>query len=744
MFSQPKKSLTRILPFHLPPKLRLTPEQCQKATVAVTSVLALTAILWVRLPNQTLSLKEGDTALEDVRAPRTTWILDHAETRRRREKEAEKVPPHYLGIDPSVKETALQRARQTFEVMTAFNQRYPSASERRQRLAELQNKLADLRLPDDVLMTCLSAQTNTIRQLSQVTQDIIASLYKEQIRDNTDDLTFARQRAELKAAQTSFPPPQQNVIRQVVHRVLTRPNSQYSAELTEQAKQQARRSVQPVFRPVVKGEIIVHRGDPITAETMQKLTALGLMSQAWDWSSLLALFGLALFFVTAVGIYVYQHAPKVAQEARLLSLLALVPLVMLLVYKIGCCFPGLEFFLAVPMCAITAMLITILLDSQLAMAVALSISILTAVMSHGELPLCLMSLGSAIVGVYCVSYIASRKQLVKTGFALAGTNVFLSIVVGALYGTPIAEVLLNSAWGVGNGIASVIIALGAVMFLERPFGVMTHLRLLELSDPSEPILRQMQMEAPGTATHSILVGNLAESAAKAIGADALLCRVSCLYHDIGKLRRPYCFAENQFGGENIHDRINPTLSALAVIAHVKDGIEMARQLKLPQPIIDIIPQHHGTTLASFFYQRALEVQADSEISEASFRYPGPKPQTKEAAIVMLADSVEAAARTLAKPTPHRIEHLVRAIITSRLEDGQLNECDLTLIELERIAQSFAHVLQGLLHSRVEYPDSPWSENKSDARGSGSAGALPAPAQRVGALRGLRRIAGRRH
>ncbi|MCS6861769.1 MAG: HDIG domain-containing protein [Abditibacteriales bacterium] len=732
MFSPVKKNVSKMLTFQLHPKL----PQYYKAAIALVSVVILTAILWVRLPSQTVTLKVGDVAMEDIRAPRSVLVVNRRETERRRREAAESVPPQYPTIDPTVKEEALQRVRATFQTVRAFQ-----ADARR--LAMLKDRLAPMRLSDGALQTLLRASPSDVDRLAQETVALVTAVYTRhypQIRSKTDDLKLAHQRIAQEVKKLRVPPAHQSVIAQIARRVV-RVNSMFNEELTEKARRKAMRAVKPVTFTVQRGELIVQRGEEITPEIMDKLVALGLVRGKVNWIELFALFALSAFLLVIVAIYVYQHVPQVYREPRLLALLALVPLVGMSVFKLGRVFAGLEPILAAQVTAAVGMLIAILLNAQLAMVVALAVSILTTMMmSPAELSQCLTSLGGAIVGIYCVTSIASRKQLIKTGFALAGTNVFLAIVFGVLQGAPGMDLLLNCGWGVINGVACVIITLGAVMFLERPFGITTHLRLLELSDPNEPILRRMQMEAPGTATHSLLVGNLAESAAKAIGADALFCRVACLYHDIGKLKRPHCFAENQFGGDNVHDRINPSLSALVVIAHVKDGIELAKQLKLPQPIIDIIPQHHGTSLVSFFYQRAVESQG-GDVREDHFRYPGPKPQTKEAAIIMLADSVEAAARTLAKPTPNRIEQLVRSIIRSRLEDGQLSECDITLMDLERITQTFTHVLQGLLHSRVEYPDAPWGE-KHDARASGYPGALPAPPPRVGAARGLRRIAGR--
>lgn len=745
MFNPSKKNASKMLSLRLSPPLLLKPRQYYKAAIALLSVVILTAILWIRLPSQTVALKVGDVAMEDIRASRSVWVTNRRETERRRREAAESVPPQYPSIDPTVKEEALRRVRATFQTVRAFQAEAGRAGKSPQRLATLEDKLAAMRLPHETLQALLRATPTNVDRMSQETLALVTAIYTThypQIRNNTGDLKLAHQRIEQEVKKLPLPPAHQQIIAQIARRVV-RVNSMFNEELTEKARQRAMRAVKPVTFMVQRGELIVQRGEEITPDIMDKLVALGLVRGKLDWRSLLTLFALSAFLLVIVSVYVYQHAPQIYREPHLLTLLALVPLVGMVVYKLGSRFPGLEPILAVQITTSVGMLIAILLDAQLAMVVALAVSILTTMMmSPAELSQCLTSLGSAIVGIYCVTSIASRKQLINTGFALAITNVFLAVVFGVLQGTLWTDILLNSSWGVINGVACVIITLGAVMFLERPFGITTHLRLLELSDPNEPILRRMQLEAPGTATHSLLVGNLAESAAKAIGADALFCRVACLYHDIGKLKRPHCFAENQFGGDNVHDRINPSLSALAVIAHVKDGIELAKQLKLPQPIIDIIPQHHGTSLVSFFYQRALESQA-GDVREDCFRYPGPKPQTKEAAIIMLADSVEAAARTLAKPTPNRIEQLVRSIIRSRLEDGQLSECDITLMDLERITQTFTRVLQGLLHSRVEYPDSPWGE-KSDARASGYSGTLPASPQRVGAARGLRRIAGRRH
>ena len=273
--------------------------------------------------------------------------------------------------------------------------------------------------------------------------------------------------------------------------------------------------------------------------------------------------------------------------------------------------------------------------------------------------------------------------------------------------------------GLFNGILSAVGAIGLLPYLETVFGITSSIRLLELSNPNHPLLRKLLLEAPGTYHHSMMVGNLGEAAAEAVGADPLLTRVGSQYHDIGKTKRPYFFVENQFSGVNPHDKISPTLSTLIITSHVKDGVEMARQHKLPKVLVDFIREHHGTDLVKYFYHRAKE--SGQDVSEDDFRYPGPKPQSKETAIVMLADSVEAAVRSMPKPTPGRIEGLVRKIIKERLADGQLDESNITLRDLDLIADAFVKVLTGMYHHRVEYPDGALKERAKDKEVKASTG-----------------------
>jgi putative nucleotidyltransferase with HDIG domain len=257
-----------------------------------------------------------------------------------------------------------------------------------------------------------------------------------------------------------------------------------------------------------------------------------------------------------------------------------------------------------------------------------------------------------------------------------------------------------------NGIISSFLVIGLLALFEYLFNVLTNISLLELSDFNQPLLKKLILEAPGTYQHSLVAGSISEIAAESIGANALLARVGAYYHDIGKLEKPEYFSENQEINLSKHDKILPSISKLIIVNHVKDGIDLAKKYRLSPLIVEFISQHHGTSLTYYFYCRALEdMEKEGDVKEEGFRYPGPKPQTKEIAIVMLADSIEAATRTLEEPTPARIEEMVRKIINNKFIDGQLDECELTLKDLEKIASSFIRVLSAMYHSRIKYPAS---------------------------------------
>lgn len=313
---------------------------------------------------------------------------------------------------------------------------------------------------------------------------------------------------------------------------------------------------------------------------------------------------------------------------------------------------------------------------------------------------------TAAAGLLC-GRIRSRTRLVYVGLLAAAVTFPTAIGINLMNGQPFSmKLLLDAAWFSSGVILAGLLMTALLPFLEKWFGVETDISLLELSDANHPLLRQLVQRAPGTYNHSINVASIAEAAADSIGANGLLCRVAAYFHDIGKMRKPEYFIENQFAEDNKHDQLVPTMSTLVIIAHVKDGAEMARKHQLPDRIVDMIEQHHGTTLVEYFYhQERVErgEQDEDEVQESSFRYPGPKPQTPEAAVMMLADSVESATRTLREPTPSRIENLVAGVLKKKLEDGQFDECAVTLKQLNTISDQLIKSLNAMYHARVKYP-----------------------------------------
>jgi len=317
-----------------------------------------------------------------------------------------------------------------------------------------------------------------------------------------------------------------------------------------------------------------------------------------------------------------------------------------------------------------------------------------------------MFLGGSL-GILLNTNTRKRNQLLNAGILIGILNFFVITLLGLYEGQHIQAVLKDALWGFGGGVFSSFFVMGLLHIFEIGFNITTNITLLELSDLNNPLLKELILKAPGTYHHSLIVGNLAEAACDSIFANSLLARVGAYYHDIGKIEKPEYFSENEHDAKSRHTQLAPTMSALVIIKHVRDGLELAKKHKLPASLMNFIQQHHGTGLIYFFYQRALEkVKDESYLKEEDFRYPGPKPQTKEAAVILLADSVEASSRSLSDPTPAKIEALTQKIINNKFIDGQLDECELSLKDLNKISVSFTRILTGMFHSRIEYPEVP--------------------------------------
>ena len=445
------------------------------------------------------------------------------------------------------------------------------------------------------------------------------------------------------------------------------------------------------------------------------------------------LFALIVFATALIQLWINQ--PKTFSKTSLLILVFGTILLQLAVTKVllVLCNSGNYRFLTPQMgglitpYALSSLVLSVLLGRHHGLFAAVFVSLWSSLLfGRMEAPLLFTSLISGFTAVSLTLQVRRRGKLIRAGIGVGLAIWLLSLAFGLIGPINLFSVVgndwkmlgLQSAFAVGNGIVTAMIVGGALPILEQLFQITTDVSWLEASDLNHPLLRRMTIEAPGTYHHSLVVANLAEAAAETIGANATLCRVCSYFHDVGKLVKPEYFTENMSFERNPHDDLAPTMSALIILAHVKEGVDLALKHKLNHRIIDIIQEHHGTSLVYYFYQRALQQQEDAraggkitnireedipEVREESFRYSGPKPQTKESAIISLADIVESASRSLEKPTPQKIEQLVNELIEERIADGQLDECDLTLGDLRIIAERFRFTLMTMLHTRIAYP-----------------------------------------
>jgi len=572
-------------------------------------------------------------------------------------------------------------------------------------------------LPDEILTSLMKTSPDALSAAQKIGGDIIlsnASNVNSGARSNVD-VASLRERTQLDIDQSALQDDAKVFLKAFVEQELTRPTLTVDEKTTDKLRTAARALVKRDVIPYKANQKIVGPGEIVDAKIYQVLVAYGLINSLNTWK---VASGIALMVLLGIGIilaYLYQYKRDIL---HLTNRSVLIGLTMILVLAMGrgvisLNLGGPDFNslsgVLIPV-AWATMTVAILVDVDVAFLVSVVLAFFVAVLvdptfstSFG-LQTGLVALFGGFAGVYSVSHLSQRSDLARAGLFVSAMNVLVVSAVALTTGMRLMVWVVGLILGIVNGLASSFLTVGALHWFESGFRITSSVRLLELSNPNRPLLKRLLMEAPGTYHHSILVGNLAEAAAEAVHADATLVRVSSMYHDIGKLKRPYFFIENQFTQDNPHDKIAPTLSSLIITSHVKDGLELAKDNKLPQQIQDIIAQHHGDGLVSFFYHKALE--ENDAVPEETFHYEGPKPQTKEAALVALADNVEAAVRSMKQPTPGRVEGFVRKIIKDKLNDGQLDQCDLTFQDLDRIAMAFVRVLSGIFHSRVEYPELP--------------------------------------
>lgn len=590
-------------------------------------------------------------------------------------------------------------------------------------IAEIRQKVSDqaYKIPEEVLYKFPRLTVEDVAEMLPVTREIVSKLMMDQIVDVQSVRAKVSEQVNMSVLSKAT---SREIVQEICRAVIT-PNRFLDEKGTNEARAKARENVKPIY--INKGEELIKSGTIITQDKYDMLEKNRLLKDKANYSSHVGLMVIVLLCCTM--LYMLARRNKLSihyNNSQLIMLLVIFSLTLLImkIFAIAQNVQGPSIAFLAPI-GVGVMLIVILLDVQLGYITSVLFALFASIifdMEHiqpFDFRYGFVALVVCFASIFTIQKASQRSTILKAGVLI---SFFGILAVGSLQllasDVTSKDALLSITFGAAGGILTSMLVIGLLPFFEVAFGILSPLKMVELSNPNHSLLRKLLTETPGTYHHSIMVGNLSEAAAEAIGADGLLCRVGSYYHDIGKTKRPSYFIENQTNIENPHDRIEPELSKSIIIAHPRDGVEMLKEHKIPKLIRDIAEQHHGTTLLGFFYHKAKKLaESDgrdpSEITEEEFRYPGPKAQSKEAAIVGIADSVEAAVRSLRNPTMEQIDSMVHKIIKSRLDDGQFNECDLTLKELDTIAKTLNETLLGIFHSRIEYP----SDTKSEVKGN---------------------------
>lgn len=702
-----------------------------------------------RLVPKTYDLQPNTVSDRDIVAP--TQIENTIETEKAKEEAAQRVPNVYRILPvkgqllvetlyDKLEQSILDQEMKFEEKVSYYRSVFPRT------LSDfIRDQVSDFRSLgqyNDTLLVEVEKQMNAQQypvpeeafyKLPRLTRDdlsamepVTISIVNKLMSDQVTDADAARSKVtELVNSSTLAKNTQRELVQEIARFAVT-PNKFFDAKGTEEERTKARENTKTLF--INKNDVIIQKGELITDALYQRLERANLLKKDDNYLSPLGLLVIVGLFVLLLYAHIRSTKHSIhGNNAQLLMLGAifLLNVVGLRIVSLGqnLDYPYIGYLAPV---AMGTMLIVVLLDTHLAVVSSLLFSIMASAIYNTDpeqlfdVKLGLVSLVTCYAAIFSLNRAGQRLAILRAGLTVSLFS------CTAILGLLLLENDFTGAWfalgfAAAGGLMTAVLVMGLMPFFETLFGILSPLKLVELSNPNLPLLRKLLTEAPGTYHHSVMVGNLSEAAAESIGANGLLCRVGSYYHDIGKTKRPGYFIENQMNMENPHDQIDPGLSTSIITAHPRDGVEMLKEHKIPKAIRDIAEQHHGTTLLKFFFHKAAKQQGDlaeKRVKEEDYRYPGPKAQSKEAAIVGISDCVEAAVRSLRAPTIEQIDSMVRKIIKDRLEDGQFDECDLTIKELDMIGKALKETLLGIFHSRIEYPpDAPKPDEPKQAEGA---------------------------
>ncbi|EOU2013182.1 HDIG domain-containing protein [Clostridium perfringens] len=669
----------------------------KKIILYIITFIVLYCTLMTGIITRKYDLKVGDIPKSDIKAHRE--IIDESATEARKKEAEEKVDKQY-----SLRTDVQKQSEEKIKGFFSSVEKVLAQDKPEEEKAKLIPR-APFKITDAQANKIASMNEQSTKKLESVCIDALNKAYEAPIEDgNEQDLKEAKKEYTDFISSSDLSDSEKAIALNFVN--VVEPNFFYDKEKTDELIKETLKQVPPVM--IKKNQIVVSEGEPVTAHQLELLGTLGLLSDSASALYIYIALGVLVIIVMYLQYgYIHKYYPAINKEFSkivMISILNVFPVILARLF-------GMMSNYIIPL-ACMPMLITLLLNYK----ISLVFSMLNVILIGGAVGfnpnIIILAILNVVLGGTLLRKMQQRNDILYSSITVAVLSSILTFSVGTLTTNNFMEILADSTFAAAGAILSGILTIGVLPFFESTFDIVTNAKLLELSNPNNPLLKKLLMEAPGTYHHSILVANLAELAAEQVGGNPLLARIGAYYHDVGKTKRPYFFRENQFGKKNPHDRLKPEVSSKIIISHVKDGSELAKEYNLPKTIHDFIVTHHGETLVKYFY---LTVKNNSEnpdeVKEEDFKYPGPKPMSKEQGIVMLADSTEAAVRSINEPTEEKIEKMVNNIIDDKLASGQLDNCDLTLRDISKIKKCFLKALNGIHHERIEYPDDNKKEKK---------------------------------
>ncbi|MGG5462648.1 HD family phosphohydrolase [Clostridium sp. B9] len=662
----------------------------KKIILYIITFFVLYFTLMTGIVTQKYDLKVGDIPKSDIKAHRE--IIDESATEARKKEAEEKVDKQY-SLRTDVQKQSEEKIRSFFTSVEKVIAEDKTEEEKAKLIPRVPFKITD-----GEAEVIAGLDDAGVKKLESISIEALTKAYETPIEDgNAQDLTDAKKIYTDYIASSDLNDSLKGIALKFV--VVIEPNFFYDKEKTDELIKETLKQVPPVM--IKKNQIVVSEGEPVTAHQLELLNTLGVLS---DSNSSLYIY-IALGFLVVIVMYlqygyINKYYPKIDEDFSkivMISILNVLPVILARLF-------GIISNYLIPL-ACMPMLLTLLLNYKISLVTSMLNVILIAGAVGFSPNIIVLAVLNVVLGGTLLRKMQQRNDILYSSITVAVLSSILTFCVGTLTTNNFMEILADSTFAAAGAVLSGILTIGVLPFFESTFDIVTNAKLLELSNPNSPLLKKLLMEAPGTYHHSILVANLAELAAEQVGGNPLLARIGAYYHDVGKTKRPYFFRENQIGKKNPHDRMKPEISSKIILSHVKDGLELAKEYNLPETIQEFIATHHGETLVKYFY---LTVKNNSEnpddVKEDDFKYPGPKPMSKEQGILMLADSTEAAVRSINEPTEEKIEKMVNNIIDDKLATGQLDNCDLTIRDINKIKKCFLKALNGIHHERIEYPD----------------------------------------